>query len=306
MNELTGLLFDISRFAVHDGPGIRTTVFLKGCPLHCPWCHNPEGIAPRPQLLFRPESCIGCGRCAAACAAGLHTHNGALSPEAAARCTACGACAAACPSEALSLCGRRVTVEEVVEEAARDRSFYGTSGGGVTLSGGEPLAQPRFTRALLAALKRTGLHTCVETAAVAPEAVFAEIVADTDLFLIDCKHTDPDILRTLTGADDAVIQANLHLLDQQGKPVILRCPIIPGVNDTPTHLAGIAARANRYANIRQIELMPYHAYGCAKRAQIVGGAPAGDTYRPPTQAELDGWLTYIRARTDTPVAGELA
>ena len=265
---ITGRVFDIQRFSIHDGPGIRTTVFLQGCPLDCAWCHNPEGRAATPQLAFTPTLCIGCGFCFRHC-----EHGGHVMEEDAHRlhregCVACFCCVRECYSGALEVVGSDRTVEEVIAEVLRDRPFYKESGGGMTLSGGEPLAQPVFAEALLRRAKDEGLHTCLETSGAAPWEDLAALVPHVDCFLYDYKETDPERHRACTGQDNARILNNLRHLDDAGVPILLRCPIIPGVNLRDDHLQGIADLAGTLQNLQDVNIMGFHRLGEGKRERI--------------------------------------
>lgn len=242
-----GKIFDIQHFCTDDGPGIRTTVFLKGCPLRCLWCHNPESQLAENEILFYREKCTGCGRCR-----GLTADSGDF----------------VCYSGAKRVCGREATAPEVLEAVMKDELFYKNSGGGITLSGGEPLFQPNFALEILRLSKERGLHTAVETCGFVKPEILCQAAEFTDLFLFDFKETDPEKHRAYTGADNALILENLRLLETMGKDVILRCPIIPGYNDREDHFDGICAVANRHRNILRVEIEPYHAFGEAKYAAL--------------------------------------
>lgn len=262
--KTTGRIFDIQRFSVHDGPGIRTTVFLEGCPLRCAWCHNPEGISTGPLISFRPGQCIGCGRCFEVCPHEAHRiENGQhiLDRE---RCESCGLCAHECHANALEQAGRETTVTKVLETVLRDRPFYETSGGGMTLSGGEPLFQSGFSESLLAQAKQTGLHCCVETSGYCNYTDLKKISPYVDLFLYDWKDSNPDRHVEYCGASNDIILKNLQTLHDAGKAILLRCPIIPGLNDREDHFKGIARLVNLLPNLMGVELIPYHRLGEAK------------------------------------------
>lgn len=264
-----GRIFNIQRFSLHDGPGVRTVIFLKGCPLNCLWCHNPESKRPGAQLMVDPGRCIGCGECAVRCPDGLHR----MTPEGIhqfdrAHCVACGQCARSCPAEAISLVGEERDAASVMEEALRDSRFFASSGGGITLSGGEPLSQPEFAAGLLRLAHDSGVNTCVETSGYAGEAALKRVAEETDLFLFDIKALDEFTHRRATGGDLAVVLNSLSLLEAWGKPVVLRCPIIPGINDTLEHADAVAALAERHECVRSVELEPYHAMGVDKSRRL--------------------------------------
>lgn len=298
---MTGMVFDIQKFSIHDGPGIRTTVFLKGCPLRCLWCHNPESQESGLEISLVPSKCIGCGYCFKACPLNCHV----IAPHGErvfnhARCRRCGVCAEKCYAGAIELIGREMSVEQVMADVERDRPFYETSGGGMTLSGGEPLFQFDFTRALLQEAKRRELHTCVETCGFAPFEQIEQLMPFVDLFLYDYKETDPERHREYTGVPREVIVENLIRLDRLGAKIILRCPIVPGLNARDDHFAGIAALANRFDNIREIHLMPYHPLGKSKSERIGKTAPL-DEAAFPEAGMIDAGVTTVAALTRIPV-----
>lgn len=263
--ELVGLIFDIRRYSVHDGPGIRTTVFFKGCPLACWWCHNPEGRLPRPNLMFFEDRCVSCGECLAVCPHGairqLTDERGIRTlPEA---CRACGTCADACPSEARKLVGRWMSVSEVMHEIEKDRVFYDESGGGVTFSGGEPLAQPRFLGALLDACAARGIHTVVDTCGFADRDLLLRLAEKVGLFLFDLKLFDAARHQTYVGVSNQAILANLEALAPQAKAIVIRYPVIPGVNDQAEEISATAAFLLSLG-LTRIDLLPYHQTGVGK------------------------------------------
>lgn len=268
-DEISGTVLSIQRCAMHDGPGIRTSVFFKGCPLSCRWCHNPESQSFVPQLAFQREKCTNCGICVETCSCGVHDLSQGQHQLDRERCTACGQCAARCPSGALKRYGERLTAKQVMNTVHKDIAYYAASGGGVTLSGGEPLAQPDFAMALLENAKSAGIHTCIETCGHVPFAVLEQAIPLVDCFLYDYKLTSPQQHKAAAGADNQLILHNLEQLYRHGKNIILRCPIIPGINDTEEHFLGIARMEALYPNLMGIEIMPYHDMGKGK-AEAIG------------------------------------
>ncbi len=300
-----GLVFDIQRFSLHDGPGIRTTVFLKGCPLHCAWCHNPESQTGVAALSYHPEHCIGCGACVAVCPNGCHVLDNASGHKLRRTdCTVCGICAKACPVGALSMIGSMRTVTDVMDEVMADRLFYEVSGGGMTVSGGEPMAQPAFTLALLKAARSRGIHTCLDTCGFCAPDALMQAIPYTDLFLFDIK-VPADIHAQWTGVPLEPILDSLCVLDDAGAPIRLRCPLIPGVNMTEAHLTTIAGVAATLKNIHGIDIVPYHPVGVSKRAAI-GWEPAGHTLSnealvPLPKEKVQQWADLLRGMTRIPV-----
>ena len=291
---MLGTITDLLSFSLNDGPGIRTAVFMKGCPLRCPWCHNPEAISSQTQLLYAAAKCVHCGACAGACPVGARGRDGTLRREA---CHACGACVPVCPAGANRLAGKRATIEEIVERAVRDKPFF-RSRGGVTFSGGEPLLQADFVGACEEKLLAQGVSSAVETSCALPWQVLRPLVPLTGLFLCDWKITDPALHLALTGADNALIGENLIRLDEAGAHVILRCPIIPGVNDSGGHFSGIAAWTRRLKHLEKVDILPYHDIGNDKRRGL-GLPPA--PFPVPTEAQKEAWLRDLSARCAVPV-----
>jgi len=234
-NKLTALITEIERFSVHDGPGIRTTVFLKGCPLHCAWCHNPECISFSPQMLSYPEKCIGCGKCDEGCYAGARV-----------------------------LCGKEMTVEEILSEILADKPYYGEQGG-VTISGGEPLAHREFTMALIEACHKEGIHVGVESSLYRFDA---ELLGSLDLIMADLKIFDDEQHRKYVGIGNEDIKKNLCRANALGIPMIIRTPIIPGVNDTAENVSATAEFLRTLKNVTAYELLPYHPLGISKAAAL--------------------------------------
>ena len=278
---MDGIVFNIQRFSIHDGPGIRTTVFLKGCPLHCFWCHNPEGIHRQTELQIFPDLCINCGECFQVCPLQAHVMaNGSRRFERAI-CQACGRCADNCFSKALVLVGQKMTVAEVMEEVLRDLPFYTRSGGGITLSGGEPLKQLEFSRATLMACKKQGIHTAIETAGHTRWPAMAGLLPLLDLVMMDLKHMDSEKHRRSTGVANEQILENARRLAETDKPLIFRTPVIPRVNDTPVEIEAIARfvqslvehRAELFKDRQDpspisLELLPFHPLGGDKYGSL--------------------------------------
>ena len=271
MNELTrGLVFDIQRYSIHDGPGIRTLVFLKGCPLRCQWCCNPESQSFATEIEFRSSLCQQCGRCLAVCPReavnpDLSVANGRKIDRQ--RCDVCGRCAEECPTGALRVVGRWRTVPEVMAEVLRDVPFYRRSGGGLTLSGGEPLAQAAFAGELLRACYEQNINTAVETCGLVGWPVFEGVMKHTDLFLFDLKHLDPAEHERLTGAPNRLILENARRLAQSGAKMVLRVPLIPPLNTSPENLAATADFAVSLG-LAEVHLMPFHQLGKDKYRRL--------------------------------------
>ncbi len=297
---MNGTVFDVQRFSVHDGPGIRTVVFLKGCPLNCFWCHNPESKCRVPDIGYVPGLCLGCGSCAAVCEAGCHRLEGDRHVFARMGCRRCGACAEACPTDALETIGRETDVESLIAEAVRDRPFYEATGGGLTLSGGEPLAQPAFAAALLSAAKQAGLSACLETCGFADWTDLRSVAALADMVLYDIKESDTDRHRAGTGVPLEPIVANLLRLSETGIRLELRCPIIPGWNDRDGHWQGLAGLAARLRGLEGIRLMPYHPMGASK-AERIGLDSANMPKDFPEPDTVATWVRTLQALTDVPV-----
>lgn len=296
---IRGTVLNIQHFSVDDGPGIRTVVFLKGCPLRCAWCHNPESQRSHPEFLFRADKCIGCGVCTAVCASGAHRSKDGIHTLDRDKCTLCGTCTASCCADALEIAGYNVPVQEVMEEILTDRVFYRRSGGGITLSGGEPLTQPDFALTLLQACREQGIHTCTETCGMGDARDIMRMAAWTDTFLFDWKLTDDAAHRRCTGASNRPIQKNLALLAECGADIILRCPMIPGINTNASHYDGIAELANRH-RIREIHLLPYHPMGIGKAASL-GREAAYSRREFLEKSALTQVQAYISARTPADV-----
>lgn len=295
-----GVVFDVKKFSIHDGPGIRTTVFFKGCPLSCGWCHNPEGQAEEPELILRPERCIGCGICLDVCEHQAIVLEGDAIVTRRERCTACGACVEICYAEARELVGRQMTVAQVMDEVERDIAFYDQSGGGVTFSGGEPLAQPGFLRALLRACKERGLHTVLDTCGFASWDELDALRRDVDLFLYDLKLMDDARHRDSAGVSNEQILGNLRGLSERDHRIVLRVPVIPGINYDEENLRHMGAFAAQLPSLERVDLLPYHRIGRDKYRGLGKACPMPDT-QPPSGERMEEIAQALR-RFDLRVA----
>lgn len=289
-------IFDIQRLSLHDGPGIRTSVFFKGCPLRCLWCHNPESWSPEPRLRYSAALCRSCGACARVCGHGVHSFQRVdgrnLHEVANEQCALCGACAEVCCGYALEIAGREYTVDGLMEEIRADLPYYAIgSGGGLTLTGGEPLSQIEFVDALL---DRTGdIDVCVETSGYAPTENVRKIASRVGLFLFDWKASDPARHEELCGIDNGLILRNLDFLCASGARVVLRLPLIPGLNDDDGHMEGIAALLRKYPMIERAEIMPYHNLGVSKLASFGLAGPVSDR-KSAGAGQIALWLARLR------------
>jgi len=270
------MIFNLQRYSLHDGPGIRTTVFLKGCPLRCRWCHNPESQDPRRELLLYPERCIGCGACLAHCPHGAvrEVEKRLLTDRS--RCRACGSCVPSCAAGARALTGREVTPDTVLAEIEKDLVFYDTSGGGVTFSGGEPLAQPHFLEEMLTRCRERGIHTAVDTCGFASRETIGAVARYTDLFLYDLKLMDEGRHREHTGVSNRPVLENLAFLADHHLRVIVRFPLVAGVNDDEANVHATGRFVASLPEIRRVSILPYHHTARAKYERL------GRPYRPGT------------------------
>ncbi|MGL4738224.1 MAG: glycyl-radical enzyme activating protein [Cellulosilyticaceae bacterium] len=300
MKKETGMIFNIQRFCTDDGPGIRTTVFMKGCPLRCKWCHNPESLSKNPGIAWDQNKCTQCGKCIQICQQGCHRWqseaDGQVHVLDSAQCQSCGACIKCCPREALSLCGKQYTVDEVMHAVISDERFFRRSGGGLTVSGGEPLWQAEFVVALLRHAKSIGLHTCVETSGAVRDAAIEAVLPYTDLFLFDIKETDEARHLAYVGCSRKQILSNLGKIDAAGVPVKLRCPIIPGVNDREAHFEALAELGRSLQHCVGIQLMPYHELGTGKLRRH--GLTEREVFEVPTEEMKAKWQTLLNLKIE--------
>lgn len=285
-----GMVFDIQKFCVNDGPGIRSVIFLKGCPLKCLWCHNPESNKRARQLSFDWTKCINCGKCIKVCGNGVHRIENQQHKVLFDRCKACEKCVRNCPAEALSIYGKETTAEEIVNEVLKDRDFYETSGGGVTISGGEPTYQPEFSLELAQKLKKEQIHVCMETSGCGTADDYQKIAPWIDCFLYDYKATGDESYKKLTGISEKVVLNHLNLLLTLNKQVILRCPVIPQYNLTDEHLRGIARISK--LGVSSVEIIPYHDMGAGK-AKKIGSEMFLPNVKTPKQNEVNSWIEKI-------------
>ncbi|MBE6707934.1 MAG: glycyl-radical enzyme activating protein [Ruminococcaceae bacterium] len=288
---MLGTVFNIQRFSLFDGPGVRTVVFLKGCPLRCIWCHNPEGIKREPQIMFNSQRCIACGECVDTCPRHRHFIREGLHGFIREGCEGCGKCTKVCPTEAVSLAGKLMDTEAVMAEVMRDASLYKESGGGVTLSGGEPLYQGEFAVSVLKAAKDQGISTCIETCGHAKRDIIVEAAKYTDDFYFDYKATGDEMHKKLCGVPQTIILENLALLCELGARVTLRCPIVEGENEFPEHIRGIGEVAGKYSCIGEVHLEPYHRLGVSKSEKL--GENAAYDGKAPDRVRLESYCEEI-------------
>lgn len=284
-----GRVFDIQRFSTHDGPGIRTVIFLKGCPLKCRWCSNPESQGTQIDILFSEKKCIGCRKCEQACPNNIMVGMQGIDTS----CIFCGRCVSACPAQALEIKGKSMSVEEILEEAGRDNSFYQNSDGGITISGGEPLMQFAFLESLIDAAKRDGHHIALETTGFAPWEIAEKIFQKTDLILYDVKHMDSLLHREYTGVPNEQILENLYQTAKNDYPLVMRIPLIKGFNATRENIEATARMAAEH-EIGRVDLLPYHTFGENKYMQLRREYTFGGD--KPSPAEIDEFVDIFEKK----------
>ena len=288
-----GIVFDIKKFSIHDGPGIRTTVFFKGCPLSCWWCHNPESQVLEPEFVFWESRCIRCGVCLEVCEQGAISWHGDVVSTDGQKCTLCGDCAELCYAEAREIAGREMTVAQVMEEIERDIPFYDESGGGVTFSGGEPLLQQDFLLALLRACKEKEIHTALDTCGFAPWETLDSMREYVDLFLYDLKLMDDAKHRKFTGVSNEFILGNLQALSQRRHNIFLRVPLIPGINDDDENIRQIGAFAAALPHLNRVDILPYHHAAVEKYKRLNKVYELPET-RPPSDKRMAEIVQILR------------
>lgn len=293
LDRMEACLLDIQRGSVHDGPGVRTTVFVKGCPLHCMWCYYPESRHFRPQLSYQSKRCSLCSACEKVCPQNVHTFAQEQHQVDFSKCIACGKCADVCPGEALRLFGQSMTTGEVLSIVLKDRTLYDQSGGGVTVSGGEPLSKADFVAELFARCREQEIHTCLETSGYGSPQSLRTVMPVTDLFLFDWKLHDRKAAMRYLGVSMSPILRSLHKLMDRHCKVLLRCPIIPRVNDTPAHFDSILQLLEKYPELLGAELLPYHNSGVDKSLQIGMCQP---TFARPSEEQCAQWESYFHTR----------
>lgn len=295
MATVTGIVFNIQRYSIDDGPGIRTTVFFKGCPLSCVWCSNPESQSIIPELMHRDSLCKRCYRCVTACPEGAITvgSDGIVIDRDA--CTVCGDCVDACPHDAMRITGKEMTDAEVFAVLERDADFYEDSGGGITLSGGEVLMQPEFAVALLKRCREAGFHTCVDTSGQGSLEALRRIIPYTDLFYFDIKHIDPKIHRIQAGCSNEAILRNFDEVAASDVSLVVRIPVVPGFNDTSDAISDITEMVATHAPRATVHLLPYHRYG-QQKYDMLGLDYELATAETPSPAFMQAACNIVEAR----------
>ena len=289
---MKGTILNTKRFEIHDGPGMRTTLFLKGCPLRCKWCHNPESYTKTPQLAFYEHKCINCGICASVCSVTAHSIENGVHIFDREKCISCGKCADACPKEALMLFGKSVEPSDIIPTLLDDKIFFDGSGGGVTVSGGEPLMQHGFCKELLKLLKENGVHTAVDTSLYASRESLDAVMPYADMFLIDIKAIDSDVHKKCTGVENDVILDNIRYVDSLGKPYEIRIPYVFGENDS--EIEKIAQFIKTLKNADRVKLLAYHDLSRTKYSALGMSYIMGDV-KPPSSEEYERAFEILKS-----------
>jgi pyruvate formate lyase activating enzyme len=287
-----GKIINVTRFCTDDGPGIRTTVFFKGCPLRCIWCHNPESQRADRELMISYEKCSLCGVCEAACKGLAHKISDTGHVLLRQNCILCGECVTSCPSSAIEISGKDCSADEIIKETLSDKVFYETSGGGMTLSGGEILYQPDFAAELLSLARAEGIHTAIETSGFGRKEDVKRLIPLCDTVLFDIKETDEERHKEYTGVGLSVILENLTVADSFGVPIVLRLPIIPGLNDREEHFLAVKKIAAGLKNLLRVEVMPYHALGEYKYRQLDREYKCSEVTEP-TEEQKAVWQKFF-------------
>ena len=297
MSTKSGTVFNVQKFCIDDGPGIRTTVFLKGCPLHCAWCHNPEGMGTKPSLELDYVKCMNCKKCESACERDCHliSDNHIFQTE---KCIQCGKCINICPTNALSFCGEKKSAEEIMEIVLADKAFYQNSNGGLTISGGEPMLQSDFVFSLLTLAKENEIHTCLETSGYCDTERLLKIAPLVDIFLYDIKETNEDNHFKYTRKSNKQILKNLYALNEMNCCIHLRCPIIPSVNDREEHFDKLAELYNSLKKPYALELMPYHSLQLGKLSRYGFVIDESMIFETPSKEQINKWNEYINSRKE--------
>jgi len=290
-----GRLFDIQRMSFNDGPGIRTSVFMKGCTMRCFWCHNPESWRPEKELQYFPEQCIRCGACIEICPNGCHSASTTTHLLNRTHCTSCFQCSQACPSGSLLCAGKDIGIDALVLEVMRDRAFFERSGGGITFTGGEPLMQAQFVAEACRRIQKLGVTTAIETAANVKYTAFKEVIPYTDYFIVDLKHPDSIIHKKVTGVDNDLIINNLTKLNKTAASYIVRIPLIPGVNNTPEVMCEFDKIFAKLSNLTKVELMPFHPLGVNKHLSLGLDISKTTQLQQISNGELDELAKVFRA-----------
>jgi pyruvate formate lyase activating enzyme len=298
-HEGQALVTNIQGFSTEDGPGIRTTVFFKGCPLRCPWCHNPEGLLPRLELIFYERRCIGCKECVKVCQQGAPVPGGPGGES----CERCFRCVEACPAAAREIMGKWFTVEDLVKLSLRDRVYYETSGGGVTASGGEAMVWPEFVAEFFRRLQAEGVHTALDTSAVIGGDKLQAVLAHTDLALVDLKIMEPQRHKEVVGVELPAILDHIREIDASGRPIVIRVPIVPGFTDDAPNLEAIADFCRTLQHLEIIDLLPYHRMALAKYQQLGRPYPLAGLKPPAAGAMEEARTLFARHGLRAVIAG---